>query len=117
VILALSLPKISDRLVGASIHRVLVEPGQEIKPGTPIVEVRADLGSAGDQDCPPIQYFRIVATERGYLGRTLVALGDALGPGAPLALATTSAGESCDGPIARPMRSMSVAIRIDPLSQ
>ena len=117
MIMNLSLPKISDQFVSASIFRVLVEPGQELKPGTPIVELRADLGGSGEQDCAPVQYFRIVATERAHLGRLLVAVGDNLGPGAALAIATSQPGESSEGTPVRALRAMSVGIRVDPLSE
>jgi hypothetical protein len=115
VILSLSLPKMGDHLLGATVHRILARVGDELRPGTPLLEVRADLGAAGQQDCPPVQSFRIVATERAHLSRLLVAVGDALGPGAVLGLATTTTGENDDGPPSRALRSMSVAIRVDPL--
>jgi pyruvate/2-oxoglutarate dehydrogenase complex dihydrolipoamide acyltransferase (E2) component len=117
LILALSLPKLGEQLVGAAVHRVLVEPGQPLRPGTPVMEVRADLGARGQQDCPPTQYFRIVATEKAFLKRVLVSVGENLAPGASLVVATTAEDESSDGAPARALRSMTVGIRVDPLSE
>ena len=116
MILSLSLPRIGSQLLGATVHRVLVHAGDELRPGTPMIEVRADLGAAGGQDCPPVQYFRIVATERAHFRRLFVAVGDNLAPGAPLGLATTDAAEQADGAPARVLRSMSVGIQVDPLA-
>jgi hypothetical protein len=116
MILALSLPKIADQLVRATVHRIVVTPGTELKPGTALLEVRADLGGGGEQDCPPLQFFRIVATERAHLSRLLVAAGDELVPGATIGVATTTAGESAEGAPTRALRSMSVGIRVDPLA-
>jgi hypothetical protein len=116
MILSLSLPKISEHLLGATIHRILAQPGAELRPGSPVCEVRADLGAAGQQDCPPVLYFRVVATERAHLSRMVVAVGDAIGPNALLGVATTAAGESADGAPARALRTMSVGIQVDPLA-
>jgi hypothetical protein len=116
MILSLSLPKISEQLLGATVHRILAKSGDELRPGTPLFEIVADLGASGDQDCPPVQCFRIVATERAYLNRLLVSIGENLGPGAQLGVATTIVDESAEGVATRALRSMSVGIQIDPLA-
>ncbi len=41
--------------------------GSELRPGVPLLEVRVDLQSDQAQDCPPLYFFRLIATERGVL--------------------------------------------------
>jgi hypothetical protein len=117
MILALSLPRFGDQMQEASIHRLLVKAGDALRPGTPLVEVRVDLGASKAQDCPPVMYFRIIATERGFL-RTLDAVsGQVMAAGASLGVATTTAAEEFAGVSARPLRTTSLAIQVDPFAR
>jgi hypothetical protein len=99
-----------------TVHRLLARPGDALRPGTALLEVRVDLGAGKAQDCPPIFYFRLIATERAHLRTLVVAPGDVLDVGAPLGVATTTPDETFDGPATRSLRTTSVAIQVDPLS-
>lgn len=117
MILSLVMPSIRAPIRQASIHKIIANPGDELRPGTPLVEIRVDIGSAKAQDCPPLSFFRIIATERAHLRSLGVVLGGLLETGAPLGLASTDRTESLDGAPTRPLRLTSVAIQIDPLSR
>lgn len=117
MILSLSLPRVGEEMRAGTIHRVLARAGDPLRPGTPIVEVRVDLSAAKAQDCPPVFYFRLIATERAHLRTIAAEAGAVLDVGAPLGVATTTADESADGPPARGLRTTSVAIQVDPLSR
>jgi hypothetical protein len=99
-----------------TVHRLLAHPGDALRPGTALMEVRVDLGAAKAQDCPPTFYFRLIATERAHLRTLVAAPGDVLDVGAPLGIATSAPDETFDGPASRALRTTSVAIQVDPLS-
>jgi hypothetical protein len=80
------------------------------------LEVRVEFGAAKAQDCPPLLFFRIIATERACLRSLDVSLGDVFDAGAKLGVATSDGAESFEGQPARALRITSVAIQIDPLS-
>jgi hypothetical protein len=117
LILAFTLPRVGSQMHQGTIHKLLVKAGDELRPGTPLLEVRVDLGAAKAQDCPPLLFFRIIATERACLRSLEVALGDVLDAGAKLGVATSDGTESFEGQPARALRTTSVAIQIDPLSR
>jgi hypothetical protein len=116
VILSLSLPRVGEQMQAGTVHRVLASPGDALRPGTPLLEVRVDLGAAKAQDCPPMFYFRLMATERAHLRALGVAPGDVLEVGGALGVATTTLDESLEGDPTRALRTTSVAIQVDPLS-
>jgi hypothetical protein len=117
LILALTLPRVGSQMHQGTIHKLLAKAGDDLKPGTPLLEVRIDLGAAKAQDCPPLLFFRIIATERACLRSLDVSLGDVLDAGAKLGVATTDGTENFEGQPARALRTTSVAIQIDPLSR
>ena len=117
MILSLVMPRIGAQIQRASIHKIIANPGDELRPGTPLLEIRVDIGSAKSQDCPPLSFFRVIATERAHLRSLSVALGGLMEVGAPLGLASTDRDESVDGQARRALRLISVAIQIDPLSR
>ncbi len=117
MILSLSLPRVGAQMQQGTIHKLLAKPGDQLRPGTPLLEVRVDLGTAKAQDCPPLVFFRIISTERAHLRSLDAELGAVLDVGAPLGVATTDGSESTEGPAARALRTTSVAIQIDPLSR
>jgi hypothetical protein len=117
LILALILPRVGSQMHQATIHKLLAKAGDDLRPGTPLLEVRVDLGAAKAQDCPPLLFFRIIATERACLRSLDVFLGDVLDAGARLGVATSDGTESVEGQPARALRTTSVAIQIDPLSR
>ncbi len=117
MILSVVLPKVGAQMAQGSIHRLVARPGDELKPGTPLLEVRVDLGADKVQDCPPLFFFRIIATERAVLRSLSVEPGQLLDVGTVLGIATSTAGEAGEGAPARALRTTSVAIQIDPLSR
>jgi len=117
VILSLSLPRVGEQMSGGTVHRLLARPGEALRPGSPLLEVRVDLGAAKAQDCPPMFHFRLLATERAFLRTLLVAPGELLEVGAAMGVATTLLDEGLDGPAARGLRTTAVAIQVDPLSE
>jgi pyruvate/2-oxoglutarate dehydrogenase complex dihydrolipoamide acyltransferase (E2) component len=117
MILSLILPKVGTQMSRGTIHRLVASIGDELRPGTPLVEVRVDLDSSMAQDCPPLYFFRVVATERGVLRALNVARGELIDAGARIGTVTSTAGEPADGAATRSLRTTSVAIQIDPLSR
>lgn len=116
MILSLLLPRMGEQMRHGTIHRVLVRAGDALRPGTPLLEVRVDLGAGKAQDCPPVFHFRLMATERAYLRSLQAAAGDRMETGAQLGLASSTLDEPCQPPAARPLRTTSIAIQVDPLA-
>ena len=117
MILSIVVPRVGEHMHRGTIHRLLAKPGDALRPGSALLEMRVDLCAAKVQDCPPILFFRIITTERAYLRSLNVAPAEVLDLSAPLGLATTEIGESLQGPAARVLRTTSVAIQVDPLSR
>jgi hypothetical protein len=117
VIFALTMPRVGAQMQQGQIHKLLAKVGDALKPGTPLLEVRVDLGGANAQDCPPLFFFRLMATERAVLRSLDVSLGDVLDVGSKLGIATSDGAESVETLPARALRTTSVAIQIDPLSR
>ena len=117
MILSLSLPRVGEQMLNGTVHRIIARPGDALRPGSPLLEMRVDLGAAKAQDCPPMFHFRLLATERAFLRTLLPSPGDLLEVGATMGVATTLPDEACDGPGARGLRTTAVAIQVDPLSE
>jgi len=118
MILALKMPRVGEQMHEGMIHKILAKVGDALRPGTPLLEVRVDLGAAKAQDCPPLLFFRIIATERAVLRALTVSVGQQIAVGADCGTASTDAAESLDGGAAqRALRTTSVAIQVDPLSR
>ncbi len=115
MILSLILPRVGERMRRGVVHRVIAQPAEHLRPGSPLLEVRVDLGEAKAQDCPPVYYFRLLATERAHLRALRAATGDVIETGAALGVATTAPDESADGSPARPLRTTAVFIQVDPI--
>jgi hypothetical protein len=116
MILSIVLPRVGEQMHRGTIHRVVAQAGEAVRPGTPLLEVRVDIGAA-TQDCPPLFFFRLIATERAFLRSLTVATGDVLDVGTALGVATSTADESFADKPARALRTTSVAIQVDPLSR
>lgn len=104
MLFVLQVPTMNDRMLEATVLRVLVEPGTRIERGTPLVEMRVDLGAIFAQNCAPIFDVRVVANEGGWLRRVEVARGGVAAVGAPLAIVSSAPEESLEAPVARPLR-------------
>lgn len=110
------LQRAGDGMRDGTVHRLLARPGDAIRPGTPLLEVRVDFGAEKAQDCPPVIHYRLVSTERGHLRSWSAAPGDVLAVGAALGVVTSAPDEPAGGPAARALRTTSVAIQVDPLA-
>jgi hypothetical protein len=110
----LFLPRILAAMSVAKMEAVYVAPGRAMKPGDKLLDLTIDLGGAFLQNCPPVSHYRFVLRERLELRTVLVKPGDDKEPGACLAVFATDAGESSDGPIARPVRFATAAILSHP---
>ena len=64
MILSLSLPRSGLQMQRGTIHKLIAKPGDELRPGTPLLEVRVDLGADKMQECPPRVWLRIIGRER-----------------------------------------------------
>jgi pyruvate/2-oxoglutarate dehydrogenase complex dihydrolipoamide acyltransferase (E2) component len=117
MILSLALPKLAAQTSRTTVHRLVAGVGDELRPGVPLLEVRVDLESDKTQDCPPLYFFRVIATERGVLRTLSIAVGDSVDAGNVIGVVTSTAGESAEGAAARALRTTSIAIQIDPLSR
>lgn len=117
MILSVMLPRMGGQTTQATIHKVLASPGEALRPGTALLEVRVDPGAANAQDCAPLYFFRIMSTERAVLRTLDVSAGQVLPVGGVLGVATSTADEPVGGQPGRALRTTSVAIQIDPLSR
>jgi len=117
MILSLTMPKVGAQMTHGTVFRLVAKAGDELKPGTPLMEVRVDLESEKAQDCPPLFFFRILATERGVLRSLGAEQGALLAVGTPLGVVTSTAAETAEGAPVRALRTTSVAIQIDPLQR
>lgn len=117
MILALNMPRAGAQMTHGTVHRLVAKPGDELRPGTPLLEVRVDLEAEKAQDCPPLFFFRVLCTERGVLRALSATPGALLAVGAPLGVVTSTAAEPAEGAPARALRTTQVAIQIDPLSR
>lgn len=117
MILSLALPRVGETMKEGTVHRVIAKAGDALRPGSPLIEVRVDFGAAQAQDCPPLLFFRIIATERAHLRALHAQSGEVLAVGAVFGVATTSDDEKFETPAARALRTTSVAIQVDPLSR
>lgn len=117
MILSLTLPKVGSLMQEGTIHRLVANVGDELRPGSPLLEVRVDLGVGSVQDCPPLFFFRIVATERAVLRSLSISPGQVVPIASVMGMATSTAGESTEGQPVRALRTTSVAIQVDPLSR
>lgn len=117
MIFSLAMPRAGAEMQQGTIHKLIAKPGDALKPGTPILEVRVDLGASKAQDCPPLFFFRLIATERGVLRTLQVAQGQLVDVGATLGVVSSTADEDATATPTRAVRTTSVAVQVDPLSR
>ncbi len=116
MILSLGLVPLGKQMEQAQLHRICVQPGDAVRPGSALAELRVELGASMIQDCPPIFYYRLVATERAIVRRVEVKPGEWLRAGAPLLLLASTADESLEGAPARALRCTAITIQVDPFA-
>ena len=112
MILSLTLAKLGTHMERAQIHRVCVQPGDAVRPGSALLELRVDLGAAAAQDCPPLFYYRLVATESATVRFSELKPDDEVEVGARLLLLSSTHDEPL-GPPARPLRCTAIGIHVD----
>jgi pyruvate/2-oxoglutarate dehydrogenase complex dihydrolipoamide acyltransferase (E2) component len=59
------LPEIFTAKVVVTVHQWRIAPGDTVERGTPLVELRYDMGMGLQTDCPPVTYLRVVARSAG----------------------------------------------------
>lgn len=108
------MPRMGDLMRVGVIDRLAIAAGQEIKPGTPLLDVCVDLSAAAPQDCPPIYYFRVVAREKGWVRELHAAVKDSKEIGSALATISTDPQEPLGGPAQRALRTTQAGILKEP---
>jgi hypothetical protein len=104
MILSFKLPLIVPQMVDAAVHVVLAEAGQQLRVGSPLLELTVDLSSIVAHDCPPVSHYRVVLREAAWLRRLLVTPGSIAAVGDMLAEFSTTADEPLDADATRPIR-------------
>jgi len=104
VLLYLALPRIVEPMSCAFVDAVYVEEDARLGLGAKLIDLTVDLSAGAAHDCPPISHYRIALRDEVWARRLLVAAGDEVAVGAPLALFSTEADEPLDGPPARAAR-------------
>ena len=69
---AARLPPLGNDDFTMRIDAIHVTEGQVIVSGTPLVDIDVDASQGMTYDCPPISSYRIVAHERGWIGRIAI---------------------------------------------
>ncbi len=104
MIFEVRLPLIMPQMSAATVECLYVEPGEAVKMGSKLADLRVDLSSAFAQECPPVSYYRIVLRERAFVRSISATPGDLLEVDAPFVLFSTDPDEPLDPPATRPMR-------------
>ena len=113
MILSLDLPRMGELMTVATVEKVYIAEGAEIKPGLRLLDVRVDLSAVAPQDCPPISFYRLVSRERGWVRRLSAAVGDVKEVGAALALIGTDPHETPETPPARAFRTTTAGVLLE----
>lgn len=113
MIFSLPLARLGQSMEHAQVHRVCAQPGDAVRPGSALLELRVDLGASGARDCPPVFHYRLVATEKAFVRQLLAAPGALLSVGAPLLLLSRGAEDPLDETPSRPLRCTAIGIQVD----
>lgn len=114
VLLAFSLPRVNPHMSSAVVSAIHAKEGDALAAGSKLADLTVDLTAIAAQDCPPISHFRVVLRERAWLRRLLVARGDEVVVGAPLAWFSTEPDEPLDAAPAREARISIAGILMPP---
>jgi len=104
LLLALSLPRINEHMLSATVAAIHAAVGTELAVGSKLADLTVDLTAIAAQDCPPVSHFRMVIRERAWLRAVGVARGDEIAVGARIALLSTDPDEPLDAAPARELR-------------
>ncbi|HEX7701691.1 MAG TPA: hypothetical protein VF403_13230 [Kofleriaceae bacterium] len=97
------------------VHRSPLRIGERFELRSRLFEVRVDLSAAAAQDCPPIFYFAIIASEAGWVREQPPVAGDVIDVGDLLLVATSTDLEPLAATPDRDLRVAVAVIQIDPL--
>jgi hypothetical protein len=89
MLFSLELPKLGPYMDYGVIDKLYVAVNELVVANQKILDLRVDLSLTFAHDCPPVNYYRIVAGEQAYLRRLSIAAGDALDVGNTIALFST----------------------------
>ncbi len=98
------------QMSGATIECLYAAPGEMLRPGTKLLDLSVDLGSAFAQECPPISFYRIVMREPAWLRAINVAPGQFCALDEVIALFSTDPEETLIEAPARAIRTTTAGI-------
>ncbi|WP_282760255.1 hypothetical protein [Komagataeibacter saccharivorans] len=98
------LSEIVPQMSGATIECIYAAIGDRLPMGAKLLDLSVDLSSAFAQECPPVSYYRLVLREAVFLRRFDAVPGKHYALGEQVALFSTDATETLNGPIGRPIR-------------
>jgi hypothetical protein len=104
LIYELRLSEIIAQMSGATIECLYETPGTLLKPGSKLLDLSVDLGSAFSQECPPVSFYRIVLREPAWLRVMDLAPGKFCPLGDVIATLSSDPDEPLDAAPARPLR-------------
>ncbi len=110
MLLSLQMPQLGEAMRHGTVVRFYPAVGTAVRPGARLLDVRVDLDLGGAIDCPAISFFRIVASESGWVREVHAGNGTVKDAGAVLALLSTTPDEASAGTPARALRISTVAI-------
>ena len=103
----LQLPKLGPYMDCGVIDKLYIPENEFVAANQKILDLRVDLSLTFAHDCPPVNYYRIVAGERAYLRKLVVTVGDTLWVGDTIALFSTEIDEV---PASAPKRQLIVSV-------
>lgn len=86
MLVTLRLPKLGPYMDNGVIDKLYIAGNEPVFENQKILDLRVDLNLTFAHDCPPVNYYRIVAGEKAYLRRLNAVEGDALNVGDTIAL-------------------------------
>ncbi|MBV8424426.1 MAG: hypothetical protein JO349_04490 [Candidatus Eremiobacteraeota bacterium] len=104
LVLTFTLPQIHPEMRSAVIQAIYVHEDALITRAGKFLDVSVDLSSVALHDCPAISFFRIALRDRAYVRSLLIARGDEVAVGTPMARLSTEPDEPLDGVPNRPAR-------------
>jgi hypothetical protein len=110
MILTVVLP---DSLVGvrsAEVHAVHCSAGEELKRGGKILDLKVDLSSVFEHDCPPVSFYRLAACNRLWVRDVSAKVGATALVGETLVLCSTTPDEDLNTSQQQPARVSVIAI-------
>jgi hypothetical protein len=104
MILELRVNVILAQMSGATIESLYALPDTMLRPGSKLLDLSVDLGSAFAQECPPVSFYRFVLREPTWLRAIDVTPGQFCALDQRIALFSTDPDEPLDQAPARAVR-------------